>query len=130
MPPSALRLAADVVVVVHLAFVIFVMLGSLLMLRWRRVVWLHAPAAIWGIALELGGWVCPLTPLENHLRACSGSGAYEGDFIEHYIMPLLYPVSLTREAQILLGCLAIAVNATLYWIVLKARIQVFAPRGS
>jgi hypothetical protein len=115
MPPSAFRVAADVVVASHVAFVIFVMLGSLLMLRWRWLMWLHVPAAVWGVAIEFGGWLCPLTPLENYLRERGGLTGYRGDFIEHYIVPLLYPARLTRGLQVLLGTLALAVNAFAYW---------------
>ena len=115
MPPSAFRVAADVVVASHVAFVIFVMLGSLLMLRWRWLMWLHVPAAVWGVAIEFGGWLCPLTPLENYLRERGGLTGYRGDFIEHYIVPLLYPARLTRGVQVLLGTLALAVNAFVYW---------------
>jgi hypothetical protein len=110
-----MRLAADVIVLLHGAFVVFVMLGGLLALRWRRLMWLHVPAAVWGISIEFAGWVCPLTPLENYLRERGGGATYRGDFIEHYIVPLLYPARLTREAQIVLGSLALAMNVFVYW---------------
>ena len=119
MSSSSLRVAADVIVVLHVAFVVFVMLGGLLSLRWRRLMWLHVPAAVWGITIEYGGWVCPLTPLENYLRERGGAAMYRGDFIEHYIVPLLYPARLTHQAQILLGSLALAVNVFVYWRVLR-----------
>jgi len=117
--PSVLRLAADVLVAVHAAFVVYVTLGGLLVLRWPRTAWAHVPAVIWGITIEFGGWVCPLTPIENHLRQRGGSAGYEGDFIEHYVLPLLYPVSLTRSSQMLLGSLALIVNAAVYWRLLN-----------
>ena len=121
--PSALRLAADGVVVLHVGFVVFVMLGGFLVFRWRRLIWLHVPAAIWGAAVELGGWTCPLTPIENYLRQRSGLTAYDGDFIERYLLPLLYPAHLTRELQAVLGSVVVAVNAFLYWRVFRARLE-------
>lgn len=120
MSPSLLRLAADVIVAVHAAFVIYVMLGGVLALRWPRTAWAHLPAAIWGIAIEFGGWTCPLTPIENHLRQLGGSAGYEGDFIERYVLPLLYPAHLTRTWQLLLGSFALIVNTAVYWRVLRS----------
>ena len=120
MSPSLLRLTADVIVVVHAAFVAFVMLGGAIVLRWPRMAWAHVPAAIWGIAIEFGGWMCPLTPIENQLRQRSGAAGYEGDFIEHYVLPLLYPANLTRTWQLALGCLALIVNAAVYWRLLSS----------
>jgi hypothetical protein len=105
---------ADLVVVVHFLFVLFVVLGGLLVLRWPRVAYLHIPAAVWGTAIELGGWICPLTPLENSLRQQAGGRVYSGGFIEHYILPVLYPSALTRDIQLLLGFLVIAFNVTIY----------------
>ena len=115
MSPGLFRAAADVIVVLHVGFVVFVMLGGLLALRWRRMMWLHAPATIWGVTIEFTGWVCPLTPLENLLRERAGEAMYRGDFIEHYIVPMLYPARLTHGTQILLGSLALAVNIIVYW---------------
>ena len=108
---------ADAVLVAHGAFVLFVGLGGLLVLRWPRAAWAHVPAALWGIAIEFGGWICPLTPLENRLRELAGESTYEGDFIARYLTPLIYPEGLTREAQIALGLAALALNACLYAIV-------------
>jgi Protein of Unknown function (DUF2784) len=119
MPAWAFEAAADVLVVCHLTFVIFVVLGGLLVLRWRRVAWLHLPAAAWGAAIEFGGWVCPLTRVENALRQHAGLAAYRGDFIAHEILPVLYPADLTRGLQILLGMFALAVNLVVYWWVLR-----------
>lgn len=129
MSPSLLRLAADVIVAVHAAFVVYVTLGGVLVLRWPRMAWAHVPAVIWGIAIEFGGWMCPLTPIENQLRQRSGSAGYEGDFIEHYVLPLLYPANLTRTWQLLLGSLALIVNASVYWRLLSSsgRRQQFGP---
>ena len=115
----AYRLAADALVIVHAAFVLFVVAGGLLALRWRRILWVHAPAALWGVWIELAGWICPLTPLENWLRQQDGEAGYSGSFIEHYLLPVLYPSALTRGTQILLGGLALAVNLFVYWWVLS-----------
>lgn len=108
------RLLADTIIVVHFAFVVFVVLGGLLILRWPRIAWLHIPSAAWGIALEFAGWICPLTPLENLLRERAGMASYQGDFIERYMMPVLYPARLTHGTQIVLGSIALAVNAFVY----------------
>ena len=91
------QIGADAVVVLHVCFVLFVLLGGLLALRWPRLTWVHVPAALWGVVIELGGWICPLTPLENALRQRGGSAGYHGDFVEHYILPVLYPAGLTRK---------------------------------
>ena len=107
-------LLADTVVVVHLAFVVFVVCGGLLVV-WRR--WtaaIHIPAAVWGVYIEFSGRICPLTPLENHLRALAGEAAYSGDFVERYLVPVLYPPDLRRDVQIALGFFAMAVNAAVY----------------
>ncbi len=111
---------ADLVVLLHLAFILFVMLGGLLVLRRRRLMWLHLPVVAWGAAIEFVGWVCPLTPLENHLRAAAGEAGYSGGFVAHYLIPLIYPEGLTRELQWLLGALVLLVNALVYWRVLRS----------
>ena len=111
---------ADLVVAAHFAFVVFVVLGGLLALRWRWLIWLHIPAVIWGVAIEFGGWICPLTPLENHFRRQAGGAGYQGDFIAHYILPILYPEGLTRRDQIFLGGFAIAINAAVYLMLFRA----------
>ena len=111
------RIGADLIVILHLAFVVFVLVGGALVLWWRRAVWLHLPAAAWGAAIEFGGWICPLTPLENWLRMQGGESGYNADFIEHYVLPLLYPAGLTREVQVALGTIVLAVNLAIYgWI--------------
>src|SRR5260370_10246419 len=110
---------ADVVVLVHTAFVVFVVLGGFLAWRWRGVVWAHAPCALWGVAIEYGGWVCPLTPLENYLRARAGLAGYAGGFVEHYLIPVLYPAGLTRPTQAVLGTLALVVNLVAYGALLR-----------
>jgi uncharacterized protein DUF2784 len=112
------HIAADVVLIVHLAFVAFVIAGGALVLRWPRLAWLHVPAVFWGAVVELAGWICPLTPLENGLRDAAGEARYAGDFVQHYLVALLYPEGLTRDLQLLFGLLVIAVNALLYGLVL------------
>jgi hypothetical protein len=123
MSPGAFRLLADASLVLHLGFVLFVLFGGLLVLRWRWIAWVHVPAAAWGVLIEYAGWICPLTPLENYLRERGGLAPYSGDFIERYLLPLLYPLHLTRPDQILLGSLAIAVNGLVYWLVIRRRPQ-------
>jgi len=115
------RLLADLVVGVHVLFVVFVVLGGLLVLRWPKVAYLHIPAAVWGAVIELAGWICPLTPLENWLRRQAGSAGYSGSFIEHYILPILYPSALSRNIQLLLGIIVIAVNLAIYAYVFRRR---------
>ncbi|UCH20761.1 MAG: DUF2784 domain-containing protein [Deltaproteobacteria bacterium] len=112
----AYRLLADFVVVIHLAFIIFVVLGGLLVIRWPRLMWIHIPAASWGALIEFAGWICPLTPLENWLRFRSGMAGYAGGFIERYILPVLYPLNLTREIQFVMGAVVILVNFIAYGI--------------
>jgi hypothetical protein len=112
---------ADVVLLLHFAFVVFVVAGGLVVLRWPRVAWAHFPAAAWGALIEFGGWICPLTPLENRLRAAAGQETYTGDFVARYVMPVLYPAGLTRETQIVLGVLVVAINVAVYWRLLVRR---------
>jgi hypothetical protein len=111
-------LLADAVVLVHLAFIVFVMAGALLALRWRWVAWLHLPAAAWGAYVELAGKICPLTPLELALRAKAGEAGYETSFIDHYLVPVIYPAELTPAVQRASGLLVLAVNLALYGVVL------------
>lgn len=118
---AAMALLADLIVLLHAAFVLFVAAGGLLALRWPRVVWLHLPALAWGAGIEILGGICPLTPLENALRAAAGDAGYAGDFVAHYVLPWLYPAGLTREVQILLGLGALAVNAAIYGWLLRRR---------
>ena len=113
------RALADVILVAHLAFVLFVVFGGLLVLRWPRLAWLHLPAAIWGVLIEYSGWICPLTPLENSFRARGGEAGYSGGFIQHYMQPVLYPSGLTRSTQIVLGSLLLILNLTAYGIALS-----------
>lgn len=108
------QIVANMILILHLAFVVFVLFGGLLTLRWRRIVWLHLPAVAWGAIVEFAGWICPLTPLEIWLRLQGGESGYRSDFIEHYLLPLLYPSSLTREVQVVLGAVVLAVNLAIY----------------
>ena len=115
------RLLADAVVVLHIGFVIFVVVGGFLLRRWPKLIYVHVPVAIWGALIEFIGWVCPLTPLENHLRSLGGQAGYSGGFIEHYLLPILYPHALTRNIQLLLGLLVIACNAVAYFLYFRHR---------
>jgi hypothetical protein len=108
---------ADLIVAVHALFVLFVAVGGLLALRWPRVAWVHIPAALWGAFIELTGRICPLTPLENRIRDEAGQAGYQGDFIAHYVLPVIYPAGLTYKAQLTLGVLVIAANIAIYSIV-------------
>jgi hypothetical protein len=114
--------AADVIVALHAAFALFVALGALLAVRWRRVMWVHLPATAWGVLIEFSGWVCPLTPLENALRLRAGEAVYSGDFIARYVLPALYPANLTRKAQLAIGSAALLFNVLMYgWLLCRSR---------
>jgi hypothetical protein len=117
----AYRILADLVVGVHALFVVFVLAGGLLALRWPWVVAAHLPAAVGGTLIEFRGWICPLTPLEKSLRASAGQAGYEGGFIDHYLLPVLYPAGLTRSVQLVLGSVVIAVNVVVYGLLLWRR---------
>ena len=105
---------ADMVVLMHAAFVLFVVSGGVAVLRWPRLAWLHIPAALWGIVIEFGGCICPLTDLENLLRSMDGGSGYEVSFIEHYLEPILYPLGLTRRTQFVFGLAALCINLAVY----------------
>jgi hypothetical protein len=115
------RLLADATVMLHVAFVFFVVCGGVFVVRWPRVAWVHLPAAAWGAWVEFAGWICPLTPLENWLREQAGGTAYSSGFIEHYVMPILYPSSLSRPLQWALGGLVLLVNCVVYAVALRRR---------
>jgi hypothetical protein len=117
------QLLADLIVLVHVAFVVFAVLGGLLAARWRRVVWIHPLAVFWAAIVEFFGWVCPLTPLENWFRRRAGEAGYPSDFIAHYILPVLYPDELTREAQIVLGAFVLLINLIIYGWVFRAKVR-------
>ena len=104
------RTLADVVLVIHLAFAVFAGIGGLLVLRWRKLAWVHVPCAVWGALIMFAGWICPLTPLENGLRRRGGQAGYEGGFIEHYVVSVLYPRGLTRGLQFGIGAGVIVVE--------------------
>ncbi len=115
------RTLADLVVLAHLAFVLFAVLGGILV-RWRRrSAWVHLPVLLWAALVELAGWMCPLTPLENWLRVRGGGDAYRSGFIEHYLLPVLYPGELTRAHQIALGIVLLGVNLAIYAWALRRR---------
>ena len=105
---------ADAVLLVHLGFILFVVAGGFLVLRWPGIAWIQLPAALWGVVIEWVGWICPLTPLENWLRARGGGVRYEGSFVEHYLLHVIYPTGLTRGMQIMLGVGVLALNVLAY----------------
>ena len=116
------RILSDLIVIVHLAFVLFAVFGGFLLLKWKRLAWLHLPAVLWAALIEWAGWVCPLTPLENRLRALGGGTPYHTDFVEHYLLPILYPARLTRNLQIFLGLLVVLINLGVYgWLWWRAK---------
>jgi hypothetical protein len=115
------ELLADAVVILHLAFVVFVVAGGLFTLKWRRVALVHLPAVAWGALVECLGWTCPLTPLENWLRARGGGLGFEGEFVERHALPVLYPVALTRSWQVGLGVSVVVVNALVYGAIIRRR---------
>lgn len=119
--PGLYRLAADLLVIAHLAFVAFVVFGGLLALRWKRLVVLHLPALVWGIYTELFGVICPLTPIEVHLRQLAGQNGYPGDFLLHYLLPVLYPPELTRTVQVWLAVAALIPNLLIYSLLVRRR---------
>ena len=116
------RLLADAVLIIHLGFIAFVVLGGLLVLRWPRLAWLHLPTVAWGAWIEFTGSICPLTPLEIGLRARGGETAYRGGFIEHYVTALIYPEGLNRNQQVALGVFVLVLNAAVYgWLLWRRR---------
>ena len=118
MPYSLL---ADLVLLLHLMFVLFALCGGFLVLRWQWIVWLHLPAVVWGAFVEFSGWICPLTPLENWLRTQAGEATYTGDFIVQYLSAILYPEALTHELQVVFGTAVVVVNLMIYGWVWRTR---------
>lgn len=108
------RIVADVLVLIHLAFVVFVAFGGFLVIRWRRLAWIHLPVALYGAVIEFVGFICPLTPLENRFRHLGGEAGYAGGFVDEYVVRILYPAGLTREVSIALGVIVIALNVIAY----------------
>ena len=113
------KVMADIIVILHLFYILFVVLGGLLALKWKKTVWLHIPAVIWAALVEFSGWICPLTPLEQRLRDRAGSVSYSGDFVGHYLLPLIYPENLSRTIQIVLGFFVILINLVIYLFVMR-----------
>ncbi|MDQ0142788.1 DUF2784 domain-containing protein [Cupriavidus necator] len=112
---------ADLVVIAHGLFIVFVVAGGLLVLRWPRAAWVHLPAAVWGVLIEWAGWICPLTPLENMLRQAAGQAGYSGGFVERYLLPLIYPAGLTPALQLWLGLGVLGLNAVIYALAWRRR---------
>ena len=108
------NLGATAIALLHLGFILFVLFGGFLVLRWPKVMWLHIPAAVWGVMIEFGGWWCPLTRWENHLLRAAGRAGYENGFVAHYIMPIIYPAGLTRGLEIAIGVFVLALNLAIY----------------
>ena len=121
MIPFVAHTLATAVVLLHLAFVVFVVIGGVLALRRPTLAFVHLPAAAWAIYVEWAGVLCPLTPLENSLRAAAGLEAYAGDFVAEYVFPILYPDGLTRGAQFVIGAVVLALNVAVYTAVLRKR---------
>jgi hypothetical protein len=113
------RILADAAVLLHFGFVAFVVIGGILVVLRPKFAWLHIPALLWGALIEFAGWICPLTPFENWLRQKGGQAGFPGGFVEHYLLPLLYPDGLTRSLQVGLGTAVIIINLILYAIVLR-----------
>jgi hypothetical protein len=114
----AYNILADLVVIIHLSFILFVLFGALAVLKWPKIALVHIPFLVWGIATEFFNIICPLTPLENLFRKLSGDVAYNQGFIEHYIVPLIYPEELTRESQFLMGGFCLLLNIVIYGVIL------------
>ena len=117
--PVLYRVLANAVVVFHALFIVFIVFGGFLAWRWRRVALVHVPAAIWGVLIEYRGWICPLTPLESSLRVKAGQSGYSGGFVEHYLLPAIYPSGLTPRIQAGLGTLVLVVNVVAYTIFVR-----------
>jgi hypothetical protein len=110
---------ATATALLHFAFIAFVIFGGLLVLRWPRLMWLHLPAAAWGVLIEFFSWYCPLTKWENHFLREAGRAGYDGGFVAHYIMPVIYPAGLTRGIEIAIGAFVLILNAVIYWRVFR-----------
>lgn len=116
------HLLADLVVILHLIFIIFVIFGGLTVLLWQRIIWIHIPCVVWGILLEINSWICPLTYLENYFRKSAGKEDYSTGFIQQYLVPIVYPRGLEPDFQVILGLLLIIINIIIYlfiWYQLK-----------
>ena len=114
------RIAADLVLAVHLGFIVFVILGGLLLLRFPKIMYLHIPAAVWGAFVEISGRICPLTTWENDLRQRAGESGYAESFVEHYLVPIIYPAGLTRDVQLTLAGIVVFANIVIYaWLLYR-----------
>lgn len=114
------RIAADLVLAVHLGFIVFVILGGLLLLRFPKIMYLHIPAAVWGAVVEISGRICPLTTWENDLRQSAGESGYAESFVEHYLVPIIYPAGLTRDVQLTLAGIVVFANLVIYgWLLYR-----------
>lgn len=114
---------SNLVVIVHLLFIVFVCLGALLVLKWPKVIWVHIPFALWGVVVEYMNIVCPLTPLENYFRRLGGNMTYESDFVARYIIPVIYPVELTRNLQFVLGSIVLMLNIIIYGFIIYKTVK-------
>lgn len=112
---------AELLVLIHFAFILFVLFGGLLVLKWRWLVWAHLPAVIWGVVVEAMGWICPLTPLEVRYRLQAGQEGYGGDFIAHYLLPIIYPADLNLDLQLALAGFVVMINCVVYVFVFRKR---------
>lgn len=114
-------LLADAILLLHLAYILFILFGGLALPRWPKMAWLHIPAVLWGAWVEYMDWTCPLTPLESSLRRLGGETSFSGDFIDHYLAAMIYPEGLTRTTQIVLGTFVLVVNTAFYWRLWRRR---------
>lgn len=117
------RIGAEAVVALHFAFIVFVLFGAMLVVRWRWVAALHLPAAAWGFFVEISGRICPLTYAENYLRNRAGQSGYSQGFIEHYFIPIIYPAGLTQGIQFVLAGAVVLVNVLAYGWLLHRRVS-------
>jgi len=116
------KLAADAVALLHITFVVFTLAGGLLVYRWRWIAVLHIPAVVWGVLLEFRGWTCPLTPLEQQLRSAGNEVSYSGGFVDHYVLPTLYPAEIDRAMQVDMGSILLIINIAVYgWLLWRVR---------
>lgn len=123
------HILADVIILIHFLFIILVIAGGLLVIRWPKIAFVHLPAAIWGAVVEIGGFICPLTPLENYFRQLAGENPYEGDFIAHYLSQIIYPENLTATMQLILGIFVIVINIIFYALAIHRNRTGRTPRG-
>jgi hypothetical protein len=118
------RIAVDIVVITHMGFIVFAVFGGLLS-RWHiKIAWIHIPVLAWATVVEVSGWICPLTPLENHFRLLAGHEGYRGGFLEHYLIPVIYPAGLTRPIQLALALFLILFNLIIYWPLIRSRVTI------